>query len=328
MGILALLSAAICIWLFTDLVESWANYNLRMLRRLVNNIFPFFLFHFGLACFVFVLEAFVVGWKNSSLRAAIRPDKSMVNDTLAFLVNSLQLDYILIFLLTFGLLHKIRIGIKVFVGLEDGLLSFIPWIPLQFIAYIILADFLGYWQHWFHHKLSFLWPFHSYHHSATELNVLTASRGHPIQTEFTNQLIVVIPLLLIGVPLVPLLSYRLIRNGLAFMHHSRLPWDWGWFGKYVVVSPGFHRYHHSVLPEHYDKNLAILFPIWDHLFGTYYKGSVPPSEMGIPENPYNHKGFVHDLFVPFKMFRRKRKEKALEDTSPARRDSPIEVTAV
>jgi sterol desaturase/sphingolipid hydroxylase (fatty acid hydroxylase superfamily) len=31
-----------------------------------------------------------------------------------------------------------------------------------------------------------------------------------------------------------------------------------------------HRIHHSREPQHRDRNLAFIFPLWDVLFGTYY----------------------------------------------------------
>jgi hypothetical protein len=48
-----------------------------------------------------------------------------------------------------------------------------------------------------------------------------------------------------------------------------------------------------------------MFPLWDHLFGTYYKGSVAARETGLPDNPYNRKSFLDDMIVPFRMFRKK-----------------------
>lgn len=302
------LVSAVCIaaFLFPDMAERWLRYNARMLRNIAQRAFPYVLIQLGLAAFVFLLEVVVIGWQKSSLRRLMHPDKSMRSDIYIFLVNIFQIDYAVIFLLTLGVIHKLELGIKTAIDLDQGLLAtMIPNPTLQLAIYILLADFLQFLQHYIHHKVSFVWPFHSYHHSATELNILTGNRGHPVQVEFTNALITVLPLTLAGVPLVSLLAFRLLRNTLAYMHHSHLPWGWGWIGKYLIVSPAFHRIHHSVLPEHYDKNLAVLFPLWDHLFGTYYKGSTPPGEFGIPDSQFNKKGFLDDMLVPFRMLRKK-----------------------
>ena len=35
------------------------------------------------------------------------------------------------------------------------------------------------------------------------------------------------------------------------------------------MSPSLHWIHHSINPEHHDKNLGFVFPFWDKIFGTY-----------------------------------------------------------
>ena len=305
-GLLICIIILAAVFLIPGLIQRWTNYNLSMLIRMTDRMFPYFWIHCGIAVAVFLLEMAVVGWKNSSLRSLLHPDKSLISDIWIFLVNALYLDYIIVFLLTLGATHKLRIGVKAAIGMDEGLLASAIASPvIQMLMYIIIADFVLYMEHFLHHRLSFLWAFHSYHHSATQLNVLTGNRGHPVQAELTNSIISVVPLAIIGVPLVSLFAFRLLRNTLVFLHHSRIPWSWGWIGRHILVSPAYHRIHHSVRPEHYDKNLAVMFPLWDHLFGTYYKGSVPALETGLPDNPYNCKSFLDDMIVPFRMFSKK-----------------------
>ena len=45
------------------------------------------------------------------------------------------------------------------------------------------------------------------------------------------------------------------------------------FGRFwwVLSSPQYHRIHHSIEPEHRDKNFAVWFPIYDVLFGTAHR---------------------------------------------------------
>ena len=42
-------------------------------------------------------------------------------------------------------------------------------------------------------------------------------------------------------------------------------------GRFVswIGNPQWHRIHHSLQPEHFDKNFAGLLPLWDILFGTF-----------------------------------------------------------
>jgi hypothetical protein len=36
----------------------------------------------------------------------------------------------------------------------------------------------------------------------------------------------------------------------------------------LLVSPNYHRVHHSLTSEHIDRNFVNWFPVWDLLFGT------------------------------------------------------------
>jgi sterol desaturase/sphingolipid hydroxylase (fatty acid hydroxylase superfamily) len=58
--------------------------------------------------------------------------------------------------------------------------------------------------------------------------------------------------------------------GLSMFYHSaihvRLPWR-----DRMLVTPQVHRIHHSVDAEHYNRNFADALPIFDIVFGTYYR---------------------------------------------------------
>src|SRR5207237_1101548 len=49
--------------------------------------------------------------------------------------------------------------------------------------------------------------------------------------------------------------------------HSPTTLNFGSFGA-VVADNRFHRIHHSLERDHFDKNFAITFSFWDRLFGT------------------------------------------------------------
>ena len=55
-------------------------------------------------------------------------------------------------------------------------------------------------------------------------------------------------------------SFAHLNLGIGFRN---VPW--------LVVTPQFHRVHHSLYQEHYDRNFANFLPLWDVLFGTYLK---------------------------------------------------------
>jgi sterol desaturase/sphingolipid hydroxylase (fatty acid hydroxylase superfamily) len=61
----------------------------------------------------------------------------------------------------------------------------------------------------------------------------------------------------------------LLKNTFSndFMHLN-IWWGNRWL-EWLIVTPRYHHVHHSDDPRHYNNNLAVLFPIWDRLFGTY-----------------------------------------------------------
>ena len=106
---------------------------------------------------------------------------------------------------------------------------------------------------------------------ATEVNWLVSSRTHICQDLF-NKTVQGVVIVLVGfktsfpgwfIPfLVPLFFH-------GFLVHSNLNWDFGPL-KYIIVSPRFHRFHHTTAQVGFHKNFAGLFSFYDYLFGTAY----------------------------------------------------------
>ena len=147
--------------------------------------------------------------------------------------------------------------------------SVLAWpLPLRILIYLVVADFGAYWVHRLLHTRP-LWPAHKWHHAPTYLYWLAGVRTSVIQMTLFN-----LPYIAAGALLV--LSPRwvfyaiLLKNTLTndFMHLN-VWWGSRWL-EWIIVTPRYHHIHHSDHPEHYNSNLAVLFPIWDHLFGTYF----------------------------------------------------------
>ncbi|HMA52249.1 MAG TPA: hypothetical protein VKP60_20965, partial [Magnetospirillaceae bacterium] len=61
--------------------------------------------------------------------------------------------------------------------------------------------------------------------------------------------------------------------------------DWGWFGRWVLVSPLHHRLHHSRNPDDYGANFGTML-VWDHLFGTFRQPTSDAFPLGVDEPAY------------------------------------------
>ncbi len=140
-------------------------------------------------------------------------------------------------------------------------------IILQIIAALLLAEFFIWFNHFIRHKIPALWFFHAVHHSQKELNLFTDDRAHIVDL-VVGQLLTFIPFFIFDVSNLYVVAviaiYKPIHNRFI---HANLKINLGWLGL-VFTSPQFHRVHHSVEPEHADKNFGVYFSIYDYLFGT------------------------------------------------------------
>jgi sterol desaturase/sphingolipid hydroxylase (fatty acid hydroxylase superfamily) len=170
---------------------------------------------------------------------------------------------------------------------------------VQVLELLIAADLLGYASHRLFHGRR-LWRFHAIHHSAEDLDWLSATRVHPVN-EVGNRLMQVVPLYLLGfrgealAAVVPILTFY------ALFIHANIRWDFGPL-RYVIATPVFHRWHHTSQEEGLDKNFAGLFPWIDIVLGTFYmpKGR-QPEKFGVHEAV--PRGLLGQLAYPFKRAR-------------------------
>ena len=153
----------------------------------------------------------------------------------------------------------------------------------RYFTYWIVFDFMAYWVHRWKHASRFLWAFHAVHHSQERLTFATITRGHPLEQVF-GSVIAFFPLIVLGAPPSAWLPLQLLREFLEALQHSAIPWRLGW-GRYLIVSPVFHAFHHSTDPAHHDRNYGVNLAIWDHLFGTAVDGPARPAEFGLKDRP-------------------------------------------
>jgi sterol desaturase/sphingolipid hydroxylase (fatty acid hydroxylase superfamily) len=129
---------------------------------------------------------------------------------------------------------------------------------------LVLMDGANWLAHWADHRFALLWRMHAVHHTQEELSVLTSFRAHPLSH---------LPgFFLATIPVIALMGDRGMAPALitgyvclGTLPHANLPWSLGPLGR-VVVSPAYHRRHHSV--EGPDGcNLGVVLTVWDVLAG-------------------------------------------------------------
>lgn len=255
------------------------------------------LYYLSIVSAMLIFEWILVGWERSSIKRIFVFNGSVRTDFVFFLLDAFNLYNLITVALTFGLFHVL--ARLVYEATNFDLIYTIPGLPLQFIVLFVLNDLKNYFSHWLFHKYDALWKLHEFHHSATEFCMLTRYRGHFLETAL-KRMLDVIPFAIFG----SIEAYFAVKV-LSEMHqlalHSAYTSNWGWIGRYILVSPAAHRIHHSVSTRHYNRNMGNTFIFWDRLFGTYHSPDLV-TEIGVDENPYNRNGVVHDVVSGFRRF--------------------------
>lgn len=145
----------------------------------------------------------------------------------------------------------------------------------SFVLYLIVFDFLGYWIHRAQHRFQPWWALHALHHSQRQMTMWTDNRNHLLDDLLTDFLIA-LTARLIGVPPGQFVAVVAITQLVENFAHANVRVGFGWLGERLLVGPRFHWQHHAMGMGHEGQrpgtlggcNFAVLFPVWDILFGT------------------------------------------------------------
>lgn len=142
--------------------------------------------------------------------------------------------------------------------------------PLAIVISIVALDGIIYLQHVMVHAVPVLWRIHRVHHADPDFDVTTGLRFHPVEI-ILSMLIKFASIIVIGPPVVAVIVFEIILNGMAMFNHSniRLPAGVDKVLRTLFVTPDMHRVHHSVEEDETNSNFGFNLSIWDRLFGTY-----------------------------------------------------------
>lgn len=151
---------------------------------------------------------------------------------------------------------------------------------------IVLVDFLNWFHHYLRHRVPLLWSFHAIHHSQKEMNMFTDLRVHLIEYLIAKP-IVLIPLFMLGLSGLQVIWVVVLLSAYSHLYHANIRSSFGPL-RYILVTPQSHRIHHSADPKHRDTNFAVVFCIWDRLFGTQWHDHTEYPETGIYDQGFPH----------------------------------------
>jgi sterol desaturase/sphingolipid hydroxylase (fatty acid hydroxylase superfamily) len=151
---------------------------------------------------------------------------------------------------------------------------------VSFCLYLVILDFADYWIHRAQHRVEPWWQLHALHHSQRQMNYWSDNRNHLLDDLLRDALMAVIAMIL-GASPGQYVGLVLVSRVLQSLQHANLKWRFGVLGERLLVSPSFHRLHHGLGIGHEGRskgcNFAVLFPLWDVIFGTadFRPGFVP-----------------------------------------------------
>jgi sterol desaturase/sphingolipid hydroxylase (fatty acid hydroxylase superfamily) len=142
--------------------------------------------------------------------------------------------------------------------------------PLAIAFSVVALDLTIYAQHVVFHKVPVLWRLHRMHHTDVDIDATTGVRFHPFEIAL-SMAIKMAMIVALGAPAVAVVIFEVLLNATAMFNHGnvKLPRALDRVLRLVIVTPDFHRVHHSVHRDETDSNYGFNLSIWDRLFGTY-----------------------------------------------------------
>jgi sterol desaturase/sphingolipid hydroxylase (fatty acid hydroxylase superfamily) len=172
------------------------------------------------------------------------------------------------------------------------------WFLFSVVGFILTMELYSYFLHRAQHEVPALWAMHSLHHSAEALNLVTGARHYWLEDALNTAIFPVMGIIFKVPPeiLTTVALIYLVPDGL--LTHLNVRWSLGRFSV-VINNPQWHRIHHSLEPQHFNRNFCKMLPMFDVIFGTAWK----PGKDEFPATGLEGEkatGFVDGLIWPIR----------------------------
>lgn len=141
---------------------------------------------------------------------------------------------------------------------------------LLFLINLIFADFIAYWGHRALHSPR-LWTTHAWHHSPKILYWVSGMRASPFHIIMITALPLLLSTTVLPLPdasVAPLMS-AILSIFIQHSLHSNIRVPCAKMIEWLLITPRYHRVHHSAYKPRTDSNFGFVFPVWDRIFSTY-----------------------------------------------------------
>lgn len=185
--------------------------------------------------------------------------------------NNIFLGGLNIFLVRF-LLPVSTIGIAALADEHKfGFLNNVSFhLAVEIVIVFLIMDLAGYFFHKSLHFYPLFWKFHLVHHSDLKVDITTSVRHHPVESLMLVVLNITIVLLL-GAPIICIFLYQVINFFVSIFSHAniKLPHFINQILRLIIITPDFHRIHHSSDKKYTNSNYGNVLTWWDYMFTSY-----------------------------------------------------------
>lgn len=139
----------------------------------------------------------------------------------------------------------------------------------EFIATFVLFDLFVFGQHVLMHRIPLLWRLHETHHLDLDLDATSGVRFHPFEM-LLSMVAKCLLVLALGSRSSSVAAFEALLNAASLFSHANLR-IWPPLERrlrWLLVTPDWHRVHHSVDRAEQNSNFGFFLSIWDRLFRT------------------------------------------------------------
>jgi len=174
----------------------------------------------------------------------------------------------------------------IFAWVFDHRLFDIPVNGWTILPIFIGVEFSYYWFHRTSHRVRWFWTAHVPHHSGETMNFTNAMR-QSLLNAFVGSFVFYLPMVWLGVPPAVVLFCLAVDLAYQYFVHTESIGRFPKWYEYIFDTPSNHRVHHGSNTKYLDKNMGMVFIIWDRLFGTY-QDEEEEVRYGLTTNLENH----------------------------------------
>lgn len=155
---------------------------------------------------------------------------------------------------------------------------------VYWVVLIFVEDLMFYLLHLVDHYCRFFWAVHVTHHNSEEFNLTVGFRSSVLQPMYRT--FYFIPLSLMGFHPMDIYFVYSIAQIYGILIHTQYIGKLGLM-EHIFATPSNHRVHHGSNVRYLDRNMGMVFIIWDKLFRTYTK-ETENVKYGLTENIHSH----------------------------------------